>query len=722
MNQVVQNYRTGELKVEEVPLPALRSGGLLVRNEYSLISPGTERTKIETARSNIFKKAKQRPDLVKQVYRNMKQEGFVPTFQKVMTRLNTPVSLGYCSAGVVMEVGRNVKDFNVGDRVVCVGEGYACHAEVISVPEGFCVKAPDGVGLDLAAFGPMGAIAMQGLRQAGVVLGSRVAVIGLGLVGQLTVQLLKAAGCRVVGIDIDGEKLELAGRLGIDVAINRKDESLETAVSVFSSGEGVDAVIVAASTSSSDPLELAGLICREKGKVVLVGAVPIEFPRKEYYEKELDFVVSRAFGPGSYDNDYINGGDYPFGYVRWTARRNTGEFLHMIGGNLVDVRSLVTHSFEIEDAEKAYGMVHNPEGLMLGVLFKYKGQPDTSPRVALCEKKPPLRKGALSIGFVGAGNFAQSHLLPNLKRFDNVVLRGVSTNRAISANNVGRKYSFQYSTCDYKEVLGDRETDCVFIATRHDLHGPLTIEALRQGKAVFVEKPLAINSEELQCVVEAYQNSERPFVMVGFNRRFSPHGRKAAEILAERAGPLVMHYRVNAGPLPKGHWLYHPLEGGGRVVGEVCHFIDFLQFMASSRPVRVYAVSAGTASMGEVENLHITVTFADGSIGNITYTANGDPSLPREHVEIFGDGKVIVIDNFKKFSLVSGGKIKKAALRNPDMGHSSEVTAMINALASGDPSPIPFADIVAATMATFCINDSIVTGMPVEIGLEVHDG
>ncbi len=722
MKHIIQNYKTGELKVEEVPVPYLRRGGLLVSNEYSLISSGTERGKIEMAKGNLLQKARQRPDLVKQVMHNVRSEGLVPTAKKVFTRLNTPVSLGYCSAGIVSAVDSVTGGFKVGDRVACVGEGFACHAEVVYIPGGFAVKVPGELSLDKASFAPLGAIAMQGVRQSGAGLGDRVVVLGLGLIGQLTVQILKASGCHVIGVDIDNAKVAMATEFGADMALNLKESDTELGVEGFTASRGADVVIITASSSTSQPIEMAGKLCREKGKVVLVGAVPIELPRKEYYEKELDFVVSRAFGPGAYDESYIDGADYPYGYVRWTVRRNMEEVMNLMLSGKVLVDKLVSGRFKIDDADKAYELVRKPEGIVMGVLFEYDGRPKVPGRIVVSGKDVKARGNARSVGFIGAGNFAQSYLLPELKKAGGMELRGVATNRSISSDSVSRKFGFNYGTCDHSEIMKDADIDTVFIATRHDQHGPLTAEALRRGKSVFVEKPLALNPDELTEITEAYNKAASPYLMVGFNRRFSPLSVKLKKHFAGVTTAKVLNFRVNAGPLPPEHWLLDPVEGGGRIIGEGCHFIDYLQFVTGARPVRVYAVSMDGKTREDAQNVQITIDFSDGSIGNIAYIADGDPSFSREYVEVFGGGRVAVLDDFKKLTLSVKGKEKVHSLRGKDMGYGGEIGEVIKTLKSGKAAPISMADLVATTLTTFAVNDSLINAVPVDILLEITRG
>ena len=719
MKQVVQNYKTGELKVEEVPNPVLRPGGVLVRNAYSLVSVGTEKTKVNLAQKSILGKAKARPDQVKLVLNNIKQEGLISTFKKAMNKLDTPISLGYSSAGVVLSVGEGAEEFEISDRVACTGEGYASHSEIVFVPKNMCVKVPEEVTLEQAAFTGVGAIALQGVRQAHLTLGERVAVIGLGLLGQLTVQILKANGCSVFAVDLEKDKVRLSKELGADIGAVSGENDVEKLVEGFSQGYGVDAVIITAATLSNEPIELAGRISREKGRVVVVGAVKMDIPRKNYFEKEISLVISRAFGPGRYDKMFEEKGiDYPFGYVRWTARRNMEEFLELLKGGKVNVDKIITHRFSIDEASQAYEMIRTNKEKFLGVLFKYEKKEELPAKIILTEKKERKAKGMINIGFIGAGSFAQGYLLPNFKKIPGINFKGVATATGISSQSVARKFHFQYCTSNYSDILNDPEIDCVVIATRHNLHAKLAIEALRKNKIVFVEKPLALSEEELKEIIKTRTETQGR-LMVGFNRRFSPFSRRVKEFFENRTGPLIMDYRVNAGPLSPDHWLHDPREGGGRIIGEVCHFVDLLQYLTGSNPVRVYAETAGSynKNIPVEDNIEVTIRFNDGSLGTISYSAVGDLSFPRERFEIFGEESVAVVDNFRKAIFVHKGKKSRMKKIGQDMGHKGEVIAFAEAVKAGSKMPIDFKEIVSTTLATFKIVDSIKKREPIMVSL-----
>jgi predicted dehydrogenase/threonine dehydrogenase-like Zn-dependent dehydrogenase len=658
MKQLIQNLRTGQLEVEEVPPPTLTAPGVLVRNVYSLISSGTERTTVSTGQSSLLGKARSRPDLVSQVLLNVKREGVVATYQKVMTRLNKPKPLGYSSAGVVVKTFGDTDEFKTGDRVACGGGDYACHAELIFVPRNLCVPVPVGVDFREAAFTTVGAIAMQGVRQAEVTVGDYVAVIGLGLVGILTIQILKSAGCRVIGLDINPNALALAEDFGADETIVISDPKLEETASNFTGAYGADRVIITAGTLSNQPVEIAGRIARDRATIVIVGATKLDIPRSPFYEKELTVKLSRSYGPGRYDATYEEKGvDYPIGYVRWTERRNMSAFLDLVAAKKINLEKMITQVFPIEEALKAYDIVMGKtEEKCLAILLEYKkppteaGEEVVAPRVDLAKHGPIFGDNGtnIGIGFIGAGHFAQNSLLPPLRGGNGTQLVGVATATGVSAKSVAKKFGFGFCTTDPAEILQDSDIQCVFIATRHNLHSHFAVQALQQQKHVFVEKPLALSEEELSAVIAAYQNSPGE-LMVGFNRRFSPLLRKAKEFFSPPQSPLVIQYRVNAGYLPKTHWAQDPIEGGGRILGEVCHFVDVMQYLTDAAPTRVYAeaIAGRSPTIINSDNVNITVTFSDGSLGTITYVALGDPAFGKERIEIFGGNAVATVDDFR---------------------------------------------------------------------------
>ncbi|MGH9847323.1 MAG: bi-domain-containing oxidoreductase, partial [Blastocatellia bacterium] len=662
MKQVTQNFRTGVLKVEDVPETICKSGGILVSNVASLISAGTEKMVVDFARKSLVGKAQERPDLVRQVMNKLKRDGLMNTINTVRARLDAPLALGYSCAGVVREVGRGAEEFAAGDRVACAGMNYASHAETIFVPKNLAVRIPAGVSFDDAAFVTLGAIALQGVRTAEVKLGDAVAVIGLGLLGQLTAQILKAAGCRVIGIDLDASKIELATSFGAAAAVRRGDD-VETAVRRFTDGHGADAVIVAAAAGTNDPIELAGAIARDRAIVSMVGAVRMDVPRKVYYEKELQLRLSRSYGPGRYDASYEEQGiDYPIGYVRWTERRNMQEFLRLLSTGAVKLAPLITHRFPIEQAETAYEIVTGKRSEpYLGILLQYSPEQSRAGQSKIVTLRDKRGAGEVRLGVIGAGNFARSVLLPRLAKNAQVSLAGIATAMGRNAKAVGEQYGFGFCTTDYRELLARDEINTIVIATRHDTHARFAAEALRAGKTVFVEKPLAINEESLDEVAEAVAKSNGR-VMVGFNRRFSSLS-AAMKQHFNGAGPLAITYRINAGEVPRESWIQNE-EGGGRIVGEVCHFVDYLQFLTDADPVEVFAY-AGAAG---VDTLSIVVKLGDGSVGNINYFATGDRSFPKERIEVYGGGRIAVLDDFRMLELWRDGKRKATKRMSQDKG------------------------------------------------------
>jgi polar amino acid transport system substrate-binding protein len=726
MKQLTQNMKSGELRVEEVPPPSLKAGGVLVKNYFSLISAGTEKSKVDLGKMSLWQKAKARPEDVKKVLAEVRTNGLFATYKRVMSKLDAPSTLGYSTAGVVLAVDSTVDEFKPGDRVACAGAGYATHADIIVVPKNLCAKVPEDVGLDEAAYTTLGAIAMQGVRQTQPTLGETVVVIGLGLVGQLTVQILKAAGCKVIGVDIDPQAVNLAREVGVDLGIMRAQEDVKGLVSSFTNGYGADAVIITAATESNDPVELAGTIARDRARVIMVGAVGMNLPRGPYYMKELEFKLSRSYGPGRYDSSYEEGGnDYPIGYVRWTERRNMEEFLHLVAEKKVDVRKITTHRFNIDDAPQAYALISGEiRERYVGILLKYdelsstNGQTKISTVVSLkseSERSFPSSSAALNMGFIGAGSFAQSFLLPALKNFSGVRFIGVCNASGISAKNVGAKFGFEFCTSNSDDIVNNESIGTVFIATRHNLHAPLVVAALKKGKRVFVEKPLALNEEELQEIVAAYNEqltaAQRPILMVGFNRRFAPLVVEMKNFFRDVREPLVVNYRVNAGFIPKEHWTQHPIEGGGRIIGEVCHFVDTMQYLCASEPVKVYAASLSTEnhSVMNHDNLSITMRLKNGSLGIITYLANGDKAVPKERIEVSSGNRSAILDNFQRLHLFKDEKeiVKKS--KGLDKGHRAEVEAFMRAIQAGQ-QVIEFHSLVVTTRTTFKIVESLAVG------------
>lgn len=716
VKQVLQNPRTGEIAVTDVPPPAVQRGRVLVRTATSLISAGTERATVELGKRSLLGKARERPDLVRQVLQKVKVEGIQATINAVQAKLDSKVALGYSAAGIVLAIGEDVEGLRSGDRVACAGAGFASHAEILSVPRNLCVRIPDGVEFNEAAFGTLGAISLQGVRLAEPTLGEAVVVIGLGLIGQLTVQLLRASGCRVFGVDPDLHRVELAKEHGADHG-GPPDDAIRDRIAAWSRGRGADAVLITAATSSNEPLELAGDVSRLKGRIIAVGLVGLSVPRNVFYYKELSLKISMSYGPGRYDPEYEERGhDYPFSYVRWTEGRNIEAFLDAIAAKDVALEPLITHKFAIDEAESAYRLITGESSEpYLGVLLRYDTERKLEQRIQITDKPASLKKDRVCIGLIGAGSYAKRMLLPNLKSAG-AEFQAIATASGISAKEIGAKYGFSYCVSDAEAVIEDPDVNLIVIATRHDTHADLARRALLKGRHVFVEKPLALNDEELQSVLEVANNSGGE-LMVGYNRRFSPLARAAKDFVKDRQAPLSMVYRVNAGRIPRTHWIQDPREGGGRIIGEVCHFIDLMQFLTGSLPVRVYAESIATQHEDVVEedSVLITLRFADGSNGSIAYLAEGDKSFPKERVEIFNSEKTFVLDDFRGATVYSRGKEHRIRSGGQDKGQADEVRLVCEWVKAVGPAPITLDQLVATSRATFRIKESLRSGMPLEI-------
>ena len=714
MKQILQHLKTGEVAVRDVPSPASRSGFVLVRTAASLISGGTERLTVEAGQKGLVGRAVGQPALVKQVINRARTEGILNTIDAVRSKLGSLNALGYSAAGRVIEAGESVSEFREGDRVACAGVGYASHAEVLSVPKNLCARVPDNLNLEAAAFGTVGAIALQGVRLSEPTLGESIVVIGLGLIGQITVQLLKANGCRVFGIDHDAKKIELARQSGADNGC-APDDDTRSRVMEWSRGRGADAVLITAATESNQPIELAGEISRQKGRVVVVGAVGLNIPRKPYFDRELSFRISMSYGPGRYDPEYEERGhDYPFGYVRWTEKRNLEAFLDLVSGGRVNIEPLITHRFNIDQAEQAYQLITGGNESYLGVLLQYDTERELERRIPITTKSPPPAS-SVRIGLIGAGGYAKGMLLPQFKSAG-AEFQSIATASGVTARSVGEQFGFRFCASGADEVIRDEKANLIVIATRHDSHAQLARRALETGRHVFVEKPLALNDEELAALIAAAQQSDG-HLLIGFNRRFSPLACAAKEFFHDRSSPLSINYRVNAGRVPRGHWAHDPKEGGGRIVGEVCHFIDFMHFITGSLVTRVYAesISSDNHEIVEDDSVFISLRLADGSNGSIAYLAEGDKAMPKERIEIFGGGKSFVIDDFRSATAYQNGRAKKIKLREQDKGQKNEVRAVCAVVMQGKPAPITLEDLATTTRATFRIKESLRTGLPVEV-------
>jgi len=703
MLQLTLNLKSGKMEFLKVPFPALSKGNVLVRNHYSVISAGTEGKTAKDARLSYVGKARSRQKEVKQVIELAKSQGLISTYKAVMNKLNTPSALGYSCAGEVIAIGEGVSDYKIGDLVAC-GGGSAVHAEVVSVPKNLCVRIPDDVDLKEAAFATIAAISIQGIRQADLRLGENCVIIGLGLIGILTVQLLNAAGIQTIGIDTDPRRIKMAKQTGIILALERNSKNLEQIILNQTAGHGTDVVIITAGTTSLDPIELGGTLCRKKGKVVIVGSVPTGFSRANYYKKELDLRMSTSYGPGRYDANYEEKGiDYPYGYVRWTENRNMLAFLQLLKDEKLNINKLISHEFAFGKAPEAYQMILEKSEPFIGIVLKYDAKKKTEKLIKLKEGKFSPKE--VNVGFIGAGSFAQNFLLPTVHKIGNMI--GLADAQSSTTRIVADKYHFQYATGNADDIIADDKINTIFIATPHNLHSEYVLKAIKQGKNVFVEKPLAMTIEELEEIKASYLSippSDLPHLMVGFNRRFAPHIQKIKKLFPENDAKAI-NYRINAGTIPADHWIHDQEIGGGRIIGEVCHFVDLCMYITGSKIMSI-AANVMSTPQNLMDTLVVNISFANGSIASISYFSNGNRAVNKEYLEVFYANQVAIIDDFKKMSVFSEHQTKMN-LSKKDKGHDEEVKKFISSIKEGKESPISFDEIYLSTLATFKIIESI---------------
>ncbi len=645
-----------------------------------------------------------------------KREGLVPSVQAAFNRLDQPMPLGYSSAGVIVALGKDMRGFKVGQRVACAGMNYAVHAEYNLVPRNLLTPVPKQVDLESAAFTTLASIAMQGFRLAEPQIGENVAVIGMGLLGLLTAQIAAAAGCHVLGMDVDPQKVRLSSSLGLE-AVARKNA--ESTAQTFTASRGFDVVIICAATSSNDPVELAGAIARDRGRVVATGAVGLNIPRKVYYEKELSFINSRSYGPGRYDPSYEEKGvDYPIGYVRWTEGRNMESALQLMADGKLKVQPLITHRIPIEQAASAYEIITGKKKEpFLGVLLTYPAGKEADTAARILFKKDLVidsGKGSINLGVLGAGNFANAVLLPAIRKAGGISLVGIASAAGMHAQIAGKKFGFQYAAASDEQIIDDPNINTVAILTRHDTHADLVVRALKAGKNVFVEKPLAVDSAQLSVIAKQLQKTDNCLLTTGFNRRFSPLAQSLSGFLSSRSEPMHVHYRVNAGYIPLNHWTQDETLGGGRIIGEACHFIDLVSFLVGAAPVSVTAQALPDLGKYREDNVSMTFTFPDGSIGVVDYLANGDKSFPKERVEVFCAGAVAVLDDFRALQMIKDGR-KKEEKRAQDKGWVNEWKAFARSIRETGMPPIPYDQLLGVTRATFAAVESIRSGKPVSI-------
>jgi predicted dehydrogenase/threonine dehydrogenase-like Zn-dependent dehydrogenase len=695
--------RRGSVVIDEVPAPLGSDRAVLVKVFYSCISTGTEMSSIDASGQSLLEQAIEQPEKLVKAFNTIKKEGLRTTIKKVQGKIDSDTSspLGYSVSGVVIQVGKDIKEIKAGDRVACAGAGIATHAEYIEVPRNLLAKIPDKVDFNVASTVTLGSIAMQGLRRAEVRLGEYVAVIGLGILGQITVQLLKASGCRVIGMDLDESRIQKAIKLGLDKGVNAKNEDIVKIATSFSDGFGVDAVIISAATHSKEPLARAFQMCRKKGRVVLVGVVGMEIDREDMYKKELDFQISTSYGPGRYDDNYEQKGiSYPYAYVRWTETRNMEEYLELIADNKIDITSLIEKEYKLEEAAAAYEELKTSGEKPLIVLLKYNQEHEKQivRRIEVCADSIK-KEGKINIAVIGAGVFAKRMHLPNLMKLkDYYNLYVIASRTGSNAKSTAENYGAKYATTDYRELLEDKNVDSVIIATRHNLHARMAIEALKAGKAVFLEKPMALNKEELDELVKVVNETKKPF-MVGFNRRFSKYAVEAKKHIENRINPMIINYQMNAGYIPRDNWV-HTEEGGGRIVGEACHIFDLFNFFteAEIESITVDRITAKTEHYGSQDNAVITLKYMDGSVCSLTYTALGSSQYPKESCQIYFDGKIIVINDYKE---IAGYGIKNLKSSGSDKGYYGELIEFAKYIRGDIQAPIPLWQLIQASEISF---------------------
>ncbi|MGA2114366.1 MAG: bi-domain-containing oxidoreductase [Bryobacteraceae bacterium] len=696
MLQLFQNLRDGSLRTSDIPCPSAGPQSVLIRTRVTLISAGTERMLLEFGKANWIGKARQQPDKVRMVIEKMRSDGVVATLESVRVKLDQPIPLGYSNVGVVLEVGSGAGSYSPADRVISNGS----HAEAVRAPGNLIARIPEGVSDDAAAFTVVGAIALEGIRLAQPTLGETFVVTGLGLIGLLAVQLLRANGCRVLGIDLDPRKAELARSFGAETAVLSNGEDPVAAASRLTAGRGVDGVLITAATKSNEPLHQAALMCRKRGRIVLVGVTGLELSRDDFYKKELSFQVSCSYGPGRYDPAYEEAGqDYPFGFVRWTAQRNFEAVLQMMADGRLQVAPLITHRFPFDRAIEAYELMHG-DSFYLGILLDYPCEPGNAQvlnRTILSSGAGAQIPAKANIGFIGAGAYACRVLLPAFRKAG-AGMRTIASSGGASASHASRTFGFAQATTDVARLIEDEQTDTIVIATRHDTHAGLVCRALKAGKNVFVEKPLAIRPEELEEIRATRASMPAPVLMVGFNRRFAPHIAKVTQLLSGIHEPKSMVMTVNAGAVPRDHWTLEPEIGGGRIIGEACHFVDLLRHLTGA------SIASLNATKLNAETMTISLSFADGSVGAIHYFANGNKSFPKERLEVFCGGRILQLDNFRKLTGYGWPNFRKMNLWRQDKGQRAAVAAFVDAVRTGKPSPIPFDELIEVTGVTLAVS------------------
>lgn len=714
MKQLVLDLSSGNTKVIEVTDPIIRPGGIIVKNYSSVISLGTERSLIQFAKKNLIGKAKDRPDLFKAFLDKAKRDGFLLAFKQAQKRLEKYFPVGYSSAGIVVGVADDVDEFKIGDKVACAGSEYAWHAEKIFVPKNLVAKIPDNVSFNEASFTTLGSIALNGIRCVEPEIGEVVTVIGLGLIGLLTVQIAKAAGCKVIGIDVDERKIKIAKELGADLAFLRNSQNIQEILE-FTNGVGSDSVIITAASSDNDSIELSGKIARNRGKVGIVGSVKLDIPREEFYKKELSVKIPSSYGPGRYDRKYEElGQDYPIGLVRWTISRNMNTILDLINAKKLNLDKIVTKKILLEQAHESYNQLNASTELSIGTVIEYEKEEKNDSQIIIKDSK--AIKNKVNSGVIGAGIFTTSTLLPTLTNISDVSINGISTLNGINSRSAADKYKIPKVFSNYKEIIKEEEIDLVFITTRNSSHAEITLEAIKNNKNVFVEKPLAVSLEELEKIESSWKSSDK-IIMVGFNRRYSPFTEEIKSNFKNRVSPLISNYRINAEKIPNDHWIYDKSEGGGRIISEACHFIDYISYITNSKVIQVYATSIDKVSTEDkLDNFSIIMNYEDGSIGTVTYTSKGSKKASKERIEFFSDDKTAVIENFRTLKIFDTKKdVSKRNLFSQDKGHKNEIEHLVMNLKKGNKMSDEFELSLNSSKATIAALKSLKEGIPIQV-------
>lgn len=706
MRQVL--VKSGQAIVSDIPAPVVSDNGVLVKVLYSCISAGTEMMGVNESGKSLIKKAMEQPEKVKKALNMFKSSGIDAILGKVKD-MESPKPTGYSAAGVVIGLGKNVNDLKIGDKVACAGAGLANHAEYIDVPRTLVMRVPENLSMDLSSTVTLGGIAMQGVRRADLRMGEIVAVIGLGILGQLEVQMLRASGCKVIGIDIDERRLKIAKETACSYVLNSSKCDVVKEVEKITEGYGVDATIITAAANSNEILSQAFNICRRKGKVVLVGVVGNEYKRDDMYKKELDFIISTSYGPGRYDSNYEEKCiDYPYAYVRWTENRNMEEYLRLVSENQIDLKPLIERVYEIDEAPKAYEELKSPQNKPLIVLLKYNEECQDIKRTVTTNKEHFKKDGKINVAIIGAGGFAKGMHLPNLKKLNNLYnIYAIMSRTGTNAKAIAEQYGAKYATTDYNEILNDENVDMVMICTRHNLHAQMSIEAMKKGKAVFVEKPVALSVEEMQEVLKTIEETSAPYT-VGFNRRFSKYAVEAKEHIKGRINPLIINYQMNAGYIPLDNWV-HTEEGGGRIIGEGCHIFDLFNYFTDSKvlSISVDSINQKTKNISQRDNVVTTIKYEDGSLCTLTYTSLGNNKYPKELCQIYCDGKIIIIDDYKKLNGY-GVKLKNIESVSSEKGQYEELIEFAKSIKGNDNYSIPLWQLEQASNISYIVEKNII--------------